>query len=246
MPLTLTPADINRVSGVPLFNQLADRIRHAIETGELAPDEALPAEAEMKRAAAVSITVVKAATAELARDGLIIKQSGSLTRVAKRPPVRIIDTAGGDPDWTDYRVTTDYRREKATEREADLLDIKPADLVLHRDLLDLVDGQPVQIRRSTVPLSIARKTILEQPSMQPYPGGVVAELAAAGHQATEVIVAASTRPPTGDERMLLQLVQPVHVWDIVRVMRTDTKPVETAQIITPAAGSQIRFTTQLH
>ncbi|WP_161606034.1 GntR family transcriptional regulator [Microlunatus speluncae] len=269
MSFRLVSRDIDRVGSVPLYRQIADRLQHAIETGELKPGDALPSEAEMERSLGISRTVIRDGMAELVRDGLVVKRHGAATRVADKPRQRRMDTSryqealdvldkGGerpqtsafvdehDTTWDKYEIDADYRRDKANPRDADYLKIKIGSPVVRRLLLKIVDGKPEQIQRSTIPLPIAKGTHLEKPEVQPYPGGTIAELYDAGHRVTQVIEDAWARMPTGDERRMLQQVQPGPVWDIVRVFCTKDGPVEASRVITPAADNLLRFVTDLH
>jgi GntR family transcriptional regulator len=268
MSFTLTRRDVDRVGTVALYRQVADRLQTAIETGELAPGDQLPPEPDMAEALGVSRIVLREGIAELVRAGLLLKQRGTLTRVAGPPNVRSLDTGryqveldlldqGGEHpktsafvtelgvDWSDYAIEADYKHEKATATDAHYLAIPEGEPIVRRQFLKFVNGQPHQLQRSTVPLSIARKTVLDNEDAQPYPGGTIAELFAAGHRVTRVVEEAWARMPTGDERRALQLLQPGPVWDIVRIMHDNAGPVEASRVITPCATNKLRFVTDL-
>jgi GntR family transcriptional regulator len=268
MGFTLTKRDIDRVGTVALYRQVADRLQTAIESGELQQGDPIPPEDDLADGLGVSKPVVREAIAELVRAGLLVKQRGALTRVASPPRMRHLDTSRyqheldlldqGDEhpktsafvselgvDWSAYAIEADYTRGKATAADAQYLQIAEGEPIIRRQLLKFVNGEPHQLQRSTVPRAIAKGTVLEDEDAQPYPGGTIAELFAAGHRVTRVVEEAWARMPTGDERRALQLLQAGPVWDIVRVMLAKTGPVEASRVITPTATNKLRFVTDL-
>lgn len=268
MTFTLAPKDLDRVGPIPLYRQLADLFQAAIASGELTAGDALPSEAEIERTLGVSRPVVRAAMDELHRDGLIVKRSGAATRVAARPRVRRMDTsryleelqlldAGEEhpqtsafveehgADWSRLSIDADYKRERATATDAQLLGIKVGASILRRVLVKYVDGQPMQVQRSAIPYDIAKGTVLADPEAQPYPGGTIAELYRAGHRVTRVVEDAWARMPTGDERRQLQQVTPGPVWDIVRTFYAGERAVEVSRVVTPTATNSLHYETDL-
>jgi GntR family transcriptional regulator len=262
---------------VAFYRQIADKIQAAIESGELKAGDPIPPEDDIAEDLGVSRPVVRSAIAELVRAGLIVKQRGAVSRVAGAPNVRSLDTGryqaeldlldqGGEHpktsafvselgvDWSAYTIEATYRQENATATDAHYLGIAESEPVMRRQFIKYVDGQAQQLQRSTVPLAIARNTVLEDEWAQPYPGGTIAELFAAGHRVTRVVEEAWARMPTGDERRALQLLQAAPVWDIVRIMHTggvtefervEHRPVEVSRVITPTATNKLRFVTDL-
>jgi GntR family transcriptional regulator len=268
MNFSLAPKDLDRVGPIPLYRQLADRFQQAITAGELVPGDALPSEKEIEATLGVSRPVIRTAMDELLRAGLIVKRSGAATRVAEKPRRRVMDTSryvrelelldSGEPhpetsafadehaaEWSQVSIDADYRREKATPADAELLGIDVGAPIIRRVMIKYVDGKPMQLQRSAVPLSIAKGTVLEDPDVQPYPGGTIAELYAAGHRVTRVIEEAWARMPTGDERRQLQQVAPGPVWDIVRTFCAGEQAVEVSRVVTPTASNVLRYETDL-
>ncbi len=68
---------------LPLWFQIAERLRAAIATGEFKPGEALPSEAEINAAFKVSRTTARASLDRLKQEGLISRQSGRGSIVLK-------------------------------------------------------------------------------------------------------------------------------------------------------------------
>src|ERR1700753_2612069 len=61
---------------LPLWWQIADRLRTAIQGGQFKPGEALPSEARRNGAFGVSRTTARAALDRLEQEGLITRRSG--------------------------------------------------------------------------------------------------------------------------------------------------------------------------
>ena len=61
---------------IPLWFQIADRLRGAIERGEFKPGDALPSEAKLNEAFGVSRTTARASLDRLENEGLITRRSG--------------------------------------------------------------------------------------------------------------------------------------------------------------------------
>lgn len=69
--------ELNRSSGAPLHQQLAQVLRSAIQDGEFAPGQQFPSENRLQSLFAVSRSVVRQALASLASVGLIERVKGS-------------------------------------------------------------------------------------------------------------------------------------------------------------------------
>src|SRR3954470_6803894 len=69
---------------VPLWFQIADRLRTAVDKGEFLPGDRLPPESALERRFGVSRTTARAAMEQLAHDGLITRKSGTGSIVQPR------------------------------------------------------------------------------------------------------------------------------------------------------------------
>jgi len=74
-------ADLDRSSPVPLFRQIADRVRALVLDGQLRPGERLPAIRTLSRELGVNRSTVQMAYRELETRGLVETKVGSGTRV---------------------------------------------------------------------------------------------------------------------------------------------------------------------
>ncbi|MFQ6066752.1 MAG: GntR family transcriptional regulator [bacterium] len=75
--------EINKNSPVPYYYQLEQFLREKIENGKLKPGDNLPSEAELCSIFGVSRTVVRQALNKLNQDGIVYKEKGRGTFVAK-------------------------------------------------------------------------------------------------------------------------------------------------------------------
>lgn len=270
MPLKLTAHTLERVHPRPPFRaQIAAHIRQAIHTGDLAPGEQLPGEYEIGSVLGVDRATVRKAIEDLTHEGLLIRAPGKRTTVAQPPRTRRLDTkrysdelarlrAGHDTatafvadheaDWDTYTVDpVEYSEEAASESDRHYLGLPKGAKVQRRRMVKRLDDEPIQIQRSTIPLKLAKGTLLADPKVQPYPGGTLAELYAVGLIPDGAILTVSEdatgRMPNTLERKLLGMVTPAPVWDIVRVFKTDGQPIEASRVIAPMARNTLHYET---
>src|SRR6266481_8760911 len=86
--VALLPFRLQPSSGVPIYVQLMEQIRHAIETCALAPGDQLPGIRVLAQQLVISPNTVVKAYTELDREGVIELRQGSGAFVADRegPP----------------------------------------------------------------------------------------------------------------------------------------------------------------
>jgi len=274
VPLELNEKMIDRYGDRALHRQLADRIRDAIRRGELRPGEALPSEADFTGSTGLSRTSVREALDVLTAEGLVVKRSGSASRVATPPPVRHVSTAryadelailrglGNDTHpltsaftadhgvaWDEHGIDAVYAEDAATEADAARLDVEPGSPVLRRQLVKLVAGAPVQLQESVIPLALVEDTPVADPARQPWPGGTLAELHSVGLVVTRVVEEAHARTPTTAERRSLEMAAAGPVLDVVRIFYANVdgteRPVEASTVVAPAARMVLRYETAL-
>lgn len=272
MPLTLNRGIVTRIGAhAPLRDQLADHIRQAIASRDLAPGERIPSEPTIAKLVQVDRSTVRFALAILINEGLLLRSHGKPTVVAPPAPTRLMSTrryrdelarlrAGERPEtafvadhganWDAYTVwPVEYDEETATETDRHYLELGKNAKVMRRRMVKRLNDVPIQIQRSAVPLAAAKGTLLADPKVQPYPGGVLAELYDVGLIPPEakVTVAEEAHPrnPNTRERQLLEMTVAGAVWDIVRVFKIDGKPIEVSRVIAPAARITLVYETEL-
>ena len=77
---------VDRGTGIPLGEQLAGRIRTAVEDGALVPGDRLPSVRELADIAGVNVNTVRAVYARLESEGRVSSEQGRGTFVTARAP----------------------------------------------------------------------------------------------------------------------------------------------------------------
>lgn len=148
-------------SSIPLYEQLAARLKAEILSGSRPSGERLPPEKTLADACGVSLITVRQAMAKLAEEGLVIRKQGKGTFVRApkytRDYTRIMSfsescaanghKAGAQPlrrEWID-----------PDDRVADRLLISPLERCIFVERLRTVDGAPMAIESNTFPASFA-------------------------------------------------------------------------------------------
>lgn len=162
---------------VPLYQQLADRLRRKIAAGEYAVGAQLPSEEDLCREFGVSRITVRAALTQLADAHLLHRHRGKGTFVAAPPVehqlIRLTDfvedmTAAGMHATS--RVLL-LREEPAPDAVAVALGLLPGTPVVRLDRQRFADGTPIAVDTSYLPLRfghllddtrLAEETIYEQ------------------------------------------------------------------------------------
>lgn len=272
MPLHLDRGVVTKIGAhPPVRDQLADHIRQAIASRDLAPGERIPSEPDIAKLVDVDRSTVRFALGILVGEGLLQRSQGKPTIVTPPAHVRVMNTqryhdelarlrAGQPPETafvTDHDATWDaytvgrpeYSEEPATENDRHYLGISKTAKVMRRRMVKRIDDQPIQIQRSAVPLHLAKGTILADPKAQPYPGGTLAELYDVGlipaGSRLVVVEEAHARMPNTRERQLLEMAVTGPVWDIVRTFKVDGVAVEVSRVIAPTARIVLVYETEL-
>ena len=139
---------------VPLWFQIAERLRGAIAAGEFGPGDPLPSEAEINAAFRVSRTTARASLDRLKQEGLITRQSGRgsivLRRRVEQPVNQLASFAedmhrrGLEPSYATFTAAWSEADDAAAQALA-LGNVRRAFLV-HRLLL--ADDEPMGLSRS--------------------------------------------------------------------------------------------------
>src|SRR2546425_54014 len=91
------PGKLDPTSDRPIYKQIADQLRSAIESGEYPPGEALPSEAALSGTFAVTRMTVRQALDVLKAEGLVRSEHGRGVFVRERPQVRSLRRSRFDP-----------------------------------------------------------------------------------------------------------------------------------------------------
>lgn len=126
------------------YRQIAENIRHQIESGELTPGEVLPSEASLGASNEASRVTIRKALEELRREGMVESRQGFGWMVTAEPVVQTLDTLVSierqlaRSGRTHERKIIDFRFIDSP------LAVKPVlgDRVLEVRRISLVDGEP--------------------------------------------------------------------------------------------------------
>jgi GntR family transcriptional regulator len=110
--------DVDVDSGVPIYVQIADQVRRAIEAGSLRSGERLPTVRRLARELSVAPNTIVKAYSELQRVGL----------VESRPGVGTVVTDGVEEVARERRVEEIFERSRVLVRDAVALSISEDDL----------------------------------------------------------------------------------------------------------------------
>jgi GntR family transcriptional regulator len=153
--MDLNPA-VDRQSYIPLYVQVKDALREAIERSS--PGSQLPGEPELCRLFDVSRTVIRQALRELEVEGLVLREKGRGTFVAE-PKLReglFEELTGFFEDMArkgHAPVSQVLTREiiPAGRGIADTLRLRPGAPVIHIDRLRFVAGEPIVLVATYLP-----------------------------------------------------------------------------------------------
>ena len=139
-------------SETPLYRQLYDEIKYAVETGVYKSGEQIPSEDKLREIYGISRITVRKALAELTEDNILIKKHGKGTFVSKVDYVE--KTVGADGSFSKScqlmgavpgtRILL-QQNEKAGKRLAEILGVSQGDEILHIERLRSVNDVPVII-----------------------------------------------------------------------------------------------------
>lgn len=227
----LSLGQVDRTSDVPAFRQIARELRAAIAGGDPAPGDRVPSEAQLMEHFGVARMTVRQALAELRAEGLLLAEHGRGVFVRPRPIVRRVASdrfarshrdAGkaaflaesadvGTPSVDEIEVG----QEAGPESVREALGLSGRAQVVSRRRRYLIDGQPVELASTYVPLALAKGTAIERTDTGP--GGVYARLEESGHRLAEFREDVGARMPTPEERRRLGLPSGTPVLTVRRV-----------------------------
>ena len=223
---------IDPTSDRPAYKQIADAIRAAVGSGEYAPGQRVPSEAELVRTFSVAQGTVRHALGLLRAEGLLVAEHGKGVFVRTRPPMerrasnrflrahREAGKAAYTVDAEAQGIKHDVEMlnvgpEIVPDGIADRLGVPPGSTVLVRSRRYLHSGTPMEIATSYIPWSLAEGTQMTEEN--PGPGGIYARIEEAGHRLGKFTEDVTARMPVADEAKALHLPSGTPV---MRVLRT--------------------------
>lgn len=241
--------------------QIAADLRAEILAGVY--ENQLPSTIVLQRRFGGSNNTIQAALGILEAEGLVYSRQGSGTFVGnlKRQVVEAI--AYYDPKTTPFKyrflsvATVPFAPQPreappGTNGEtvppdiAELLGLEAGESAVRRTRLMLLkaDGTPVEFSSSYYPLNVAQGTSLM--AAGPVEGGSPRVLAEAGLSGTRFFDRVSTRPPTHEEALLLELPEYVSVLRTLRVVYHDDTPVEVTSMAKGGHLFDLAYSRTIH
>lgn len=138
-----------------VYKQIADDLRERIASGQLAPGDDVPTEAELAERWRTSRGPIRNALAALRHEGLIETTRGRPARVVERKAHQAVDVSIPFTRWArdlgaaPGAVTQEVSLRRADDEHAELLGIDPGTRVVHVLRLRLLDGRPTMLERLT-------------------------------------------------------------------------------------------------
>lgn len=248
---------LNRNDDRPPYQQIADTLRNAITSGQLASGERLPSEPKLVEYFGVARMTARQAIQELKGEGLVVSEHGRGVFVRPVPPVRRLasdrfarahreegraaflaeaESTGYVPGVDEIKVT----HEPVPAEVAELLVVKPGSDVVVRSRRYLANGRPIEVATSYVPVEFAAGTAIEQEDTGP--GGLYARLEDAGHTLDRFTEQVGARMPTPDERRRLDLGAGIPVLLVLRTAYdVSATAVEVCDTIKAAPAYQLEY-----
>lgn len=232
----------------PASRRIAEELRTAIETGQLAPGDKLPSERALADQYGAARNTAREAIRLLSEQGLVTARHGR--GVFVRGPQRLF-RFGSDRYSLKNRETglTPFRLEAQKQGKVARIDvvsitreIPPHDVaerlrvstseanVVHRENHYFADDEPVQIVSTYLRWDEAQGTLL----MQPKTGkdGIYGRLEELGHVMTRVCDEISARMPTPEEAFVLDLPSGVPVLEVLHTsLDQDSNPFEVSRYV---------------
>jgi len=167
VPARLDINVLDRDSPVPLWFQIAERLRTAIETEQLKPGERLDNEIDLSERFGVSRPTVRQAIQALVQKGLVVRQRGVGTIVASRRINRPVALTSlyDDLSAAERQPTTkvlDIEERIADFDTAEKLGIDPGEPVLWLERLRFAEGRPLALMHNTIPLDVLAEPLTRE------------------------------------------------------------------------------------
>jgi GntR family transcriptional regulator len=250
-------SSVDPTSDRPVYKQIADHLRTAIQRGRLREGDQLPSEAQLMDYYGVARMTIRNAMRLLLDEGLVTAEHGKGSYVRSRPPVRRLasdrfaqrhrkegkaafiteaEHVGATPDVDMIEVG----ESQPPAAVADRLGINDDASVVVRSRRYLLDGKPVELAVSYIPADLAQGTPISDPN--PGPGGIYARLEEQGHTLERFTEDVTARMPTPQEARLLNLSPGVPVFRLVRTAYDmDGRSVEVCDTVMAADAYQLSY-----
>lgn len=156
-PIDTSWFKIDLQSAMPLYYQIKQSLLELVESGKFQPGDLLPAEGEMGEYYGVSRLTVRQAVGELVREGVLVRERGRGTFVAKPKTTQLMVRSSGfservrEAGQKPSSKVLAYEIVPASIRVAENLNIREGDPVYKLTRLRSVDGEPQMIEITHLP-----------------------------------------------------------------------------------------------
>lgn len=160
---------IDKQSHIPIYRQIQAQFKQLILDGQFEPKDVLPSETELSRRYGVSVMTVRQAMNELVNEGLIYREQGRGTFVARQPMVHPLQRMESFTEDITARGLTPsaqvlaFEHVPAPKEIALALELEPAHEVLRIKRLRLANDRPVGIHDSYL-----RGVYFDQTTLEKY------------------------------------------------------------------------------
>lgn len=147
-------------SPLPLWFQIAERLREAIASGTFAPGDVLPSESQLNQTFGISRATSRTALDSLEKEGLIVRKSGKGSIVlARRVEQPAIEMYGFSEDMRKRGLRPSYDtlfagRARVNVEVSEALGIRVNALAYHSRRILKADNQPVGLALSWIPIDV--------------------------------------------------------------------------------------------
>ncbi|WP_224391112.1 GntR family transcriptional regulator [Pseudonocardia sp. ICBG1293] len=152
-------APVDRGSPVPLYFQVATRLRAMVESGQLPAGSRLPGESELVGRLGATRPTLRRAVSYLVEQGVLARKRGAGTRVLPPPPARPVDLTGLHDDLlragrAPRTVLRGCTTGPVDDGVARALGVPPGTVATRIERLRLADGEPLALMTNVVPVSV--------------------------------------------------------------------------------------------
>ena len=239
---------------------MADRLRERIASGELAPGDRVPSEAELMETYSAARATVRQGIGVLRSEGLVVAEQGRGAFVRSRPPVRRLASDRFARRHRDEGKAAFTAEMEGRQPQVKVLAVEPYAApaavaqrlglpedakVLRRFRRYLDGGQPLEIATSYIPWALAEGTAMVESN--PGPGGIYARIEEKGRRLGRFTEEVTARMPTAEEARALALPTGTPVLHLIRTAYdADGQAVEVCDTVMAADRYVLSYELPAH
>ena len=210
---------VDKTSPVPLYFQIAENLKSAIESGTLKPGQRLDNEITLSERLSVSRPTVRQAIQRLTNEGLVVRQRGVGTVIVDRRIQRRLalsslyedlSASGKEPATSVLSV----HPVPADDETAAALGVAAGETVVRIERLREAEGSPLAVMRNYLPADLLQRTDIESVLSRHGLYETLRQQGVRFHSAEEIIGA---RKATATEAALLRVPRNSTVLTMARV-----------------------------